>query len=147
VQRPVLSWPADAHEDRAVIPDKGIPQDLLDKGNCVVIVPGLKKGAFIVGAEFGKGFVTCRKGGGWSAPAAVRVEGGSFGFQIGGQETDIVLLIMNQSGADRLLSNTAGAAQRFWGVSRASCAHLKCDLIQRLSARHTPQINPLIVVH
>ena len=93
------------HEIMAT-PDKGIPQDLLDKASCVVIVPGLKKGAFIVGAEFGKGFVTCRKGGAWSAPAAVRVEGGSFGFQIGGQETDVVMLVMNESGANRLLSNT-----------------------------------------
>jgi lipid-binding SYLF domain-containing protein len=87
-------------------PEKGIPQDLLDSAHCVVIVPGLKKGAFIVGAEFGKGFATCRKGTAWSAPAAVRVEGGSFGFQIGGQETDVVMLVMNQSGSDRLLNST-----------------------------------------
>jgi lipid-binding SYLF domain-containing protein len=87
-------------------PDKGIPQDLLAKAECVVVVPGLKKGAFIVGAQFGKGFVTCRKGGGWTAPAAVRVEGGSVGLQIGGQETDVVMLVMNKTGADRLLNST-----------------------------------------
>jgi len=87
-------------------PEKGIPQDLLGNAQCVVIVPSLKKGAFIVGAQFGKGFVTCRKAGQWSAPAAVRVEGGSFGFQIGGQETDVVMLVMNQTGADRLLGST-----------------------------------------
>jgi len=87
-------------------PDKGIPQDLVDKANCVVIVPGLKKGAFIVGAQFGKGFATCRKDAAWSAPAAIRVEGGSLGFQIGGQETDAVMLVMNKAGADRLLGNT-----------------------------------------
>lgn len=88
-------------------PDQAIPQDLLDKAQCIVIVPGLKKGAFIVGAKYGKGYVSCRKkgGAGWTAPATVRIEGGSFGFQIGGSETDVVLLVMNQSGADRLLSS------------------------------------------
>jgi len=87
-------------------PDKGIPRDLIEKSHCVVVVPGLKKGAFIVGAKYGKGFITCRKDHhGWSAPAAVRVEGGSFGFQIGGSETDVVLLVMNERGANRLLSS------------------------------------------
>ena len=87
-------------------PDKGIPQDLLEKAHCVVIVPGLKKGAFIVGAKYGKGFLSCRdKAGQWSAPGAVRVEGGSVGFQIGGSETDVVLLVMNSRGADKLLSS------------------------------------------
>ena len=87
-------------------PDKSIPQDLLAKAQCAVVVPGLKKGAFIVGAKYGKGFVSCRHsdGLGWSAPAAVRVEGGSFGFQIGGAETDVFMLIMNKSGMNRLLS-------------------------------------------
>ena len=88
-------------------PDKGIPQELMESARCIVIVPGLKKGAFIVGAKFGKGFLSCRqKGTGkWSAPGAVRVEGGSVGFQIGGSETDVVLLVMNSRGADRLLSS------------------------------------------
>ncbi|MCU1335747.1 MAG: hypothetical protein JWO19_1328 [Bryobacterales bacterium] len=88
-------------------PDKGIPQDLLEKARCIVIVPGLKKGAFIVGAKYGKGFVSCRDKttGKWSAPGAVRVEGGSVGFQIGGSETDVILLVMNERGADRLLSS------------------------------------------
>jgi len=92
-------------------PDKGIPSDLMANAHCIVIVPGLKKGAFIVGGEFGKGFMSCRKGGSWSAPGAVRMEGGSFGFQIGGSETDVVLLVMNDRGADRLLSSqfTLGA--------------------------------------
>lgn len=87
--------------------DKGIPQDLLNKAECVVVVPGLKKGAFIVGGKFGRGFVTCRKssGLGWSAPAAVRVEGGSFGFQIGGSETDVIMLVLNKSGIDKLLES------------------------------------------
>jgi lipid-binding SYLF domain-containing protein len=88
------------------IPDKSIPQDLLNKAQCMVIVPDLKKGAFIVGAKYGKGFVSCRKKGGvgWSAPGAVRVEGGSFGLQIGGSEMDVFMLIMNERGMDRLLS-------------------------------------------
>jgi len=88
-------------------PDRGIPHDLLSKAHCVVIVPGLKKGAFIVGAQFGKGFIACRdnRGEGWSAPGSVRVEGGSFGFQIGGSETDVVMLVMNNRGAAKLLSS------------------------------------------
>ncbi|MBL8227166.1 MAG: lipid-binding SYLF domain-containing protein [Bryobacterales bacterium] len=89
------------------IKDKEIPQDLLDKATCAVLVPGLKKGAFVFGAKFGRGFVLCRKKGGtgWSAPGAVRVEGGSFGLQIGGSETDVVMLVMNERGADRLLGS------------------------------------------
>jgi lipid-binding SYLF domain-containing protein len=88
-------------------PDKGIPQDLLDKARCAVIIPGVKKGAFIIGAQYGKGFITCRGAGGhgWSAPAAMRVEGGSFGFQIGGSETDLIMLVMNERGADRLMQS------------------------------------------
>jgi lipid-binding SYLF domain-containing protein len=87
-------------------PDKAIPQDLLNRAQCIVIVPGLKKAAFVVGAKYGRGFVSCRKsdGVGWSAPGAIRVEGGSFGFQIGGAETDAFMLIMNRKGMDRLLS-------------------------------------------
>ncbi len=92
------------HEIMAV-EDKAIPSDLLSRANCVVIVPGVKKGAFIVGAKYGKGFVTCRNGGGWSSPAALRMEGGSVGFQIGGSETDVVLLVLNQRGADRLMKS------------------------------------------
>src|SRR5215831_7690627 len=95
-------------------PDKGIPQDLLEKAHCVVIVPGLKKGAFIVGGKYGKGYLSCRKrsGAGWSAPGTVRIEGGSIGFQIGGSETDVIMLVMNERGADRLLSSkfTLGGA-------------------------------------
>ncbi len=94
-------------------PDKSIPQDLLNKAQCIVIVPGLKKGAFIFGAKYGRGFVSCRKkdGVGWSAPGSIRVEGGSVGLQIGGSETDVLMLVMNQKGMDRLLSTkfTLGA--------------------------------------
>jgi SH3 domain-containing YSC84-like protein 1 len=88
------------------IREKSIPQDLLDKAHCAVVIPGMKKGAFIVGAKYGRGFMSCRKGNvGWSAPAGVRVEGGSFGFQIGGSETDVVMLVLNESGADKLMSS------------------------------------------
>ena len=94
-------------------PDKGIPEDLLANAHCVVIVPGLKTAAFLVGGKYGKGYVSCRnKGGtGWSAPGTVRIEGGSVGFQIGGSETDLVMLVMNERGADKLLSSkfTLGA--------------------------------------
>jgi SH3 domain-containing YSC84-like protein 1 len=88
-------------------PDKGIPQDLLGKAECVVIVPGLKKGAFIIGGKYGRGFILCRAASfaGWSAPAGVIVEGGSFGFQIGGSETDAVMLVMSKRGAEKLLSS------------------------------------------
>lgn len=94
-------------------PDKGIPQDLLSNAHCIVIVPGLRTAAFLVGAKYGKGFLSCRNknGVGWSAPGAVRIEGGSVGFQIGGSETDLIMLVMSERGADKLLSSkfTLGA--------------------------------------
>lgn len=94
-------------------PDRGIPQDLLNNAECIVVVPGLKKGAFIIGGRYGRGFVSCRQPDrvGWSAPGGVRVEGGSFGFQIGGAETDVVMLVMNKRGAEKMLKSrfTVGA--------------------------------------
>jgi lipid-binding SYLF domain-containing protein len=108
-----LNAAADVLRDIMAAPDKGIPQDLLDKAACIVTVPNVKKGAFIVGAKYGRGFIMCRNtnGRGWSAPGGVRVEGGSVGFQIGGSETDVVMLLMNQSAIDKLLSSkfTIGA--------------------------------------
>jgi SH3 domain-containing YSC84-like protein 1 len=87
--------------------DKGIPQDLLGKAQCIVLVPGLKKGAFIIGGKFGRGFLLCRSesGTGWSAPGAVTVEGGSFGFQVGGEETDAIMLVMSKRGAEKLMQS------------------------------------------
>ena len=87
--------------------DKGIPQDLLQKASCVVVIPNLKKGGFIVGAEYGKGFFSCRKasGVGWSAPGAVRISGGKFGLLVGGAETDVIMLVMNENGMQHLLSD------------------------------------------
>jgi len=94
-------------------PDKGIPEELIGKARCIVIIPGMKSGAFVVGGKFGRGYAMCRKssGVGWGAPAAVRAEGGSFGFQIGGQSTDVVLLMMNERGMQHLLKSkfTLGA--------------------------------------
>lgn len=88
-------------------PDNGIPEDLLANAHCVVIVPNLKTGAFIVGGKYGKGYLSCRNknGNGWSAPGTVRIEGGSVGFQIGGSATDLIMLVMNARGVDKLLSS------------------------------------------
>jgi lipid-binding SYLF domain-containing protein len=108
-----LEAASDALKEVMGIPDKSIPHDLLSRAQCIVIVPGLKKAAFILGGKYGKGFVSCRKPGGvgWSAPGSIRVEGGSFGFQIGGTDTDAFMLVMNNKGMDRLLSTkfTLGA--------------------------------------
>jgi SH3 domain-containing YSC84-like protein 1 len=93
-------------------PDKGIPQDLMEKAQCIVIVPDLKKAAFVVGAKYGKGVISCRMSNGhWSAPGSVRIEGGSVGFQIGASEADLVLLVMSKRGAEKLLGDqfTLGA--------------------------------------
>ena len=94
-------------EEVMTTPDKAIPQNLLDKAHCIVIIPDLKKGAFIFGARYGKGYLTCRKDGGegWSAPATVRVEGGSFGLQLGASETDVIMLVMNSRGADKMMAS------------------------------------------
>ncbi len=90
------------------VPDN-IPQDLLDKADCVVVFPSVVKAAFIVGASYGRGAMSCRKGddfrGPWGAPTMMALEGGSFGFQIGGQATDFVLLVMNESGARGILAS------------------------------------------
>jgi lipid-binding SYLF domain-containing protein len=94
-------------------PDGGIPLDLLESAHCIVIVPGLKTGAFVFGGKYGKGYLSCRSKSrsGWSAPGTVRIEGGSFGFQVGGSETDVIMLVMSQGGAEKLLSSkfTLGA--------------------------------------
>jgi lipid-binding SYLF domain-containing protein len=108
-----LAAAADVMTEIMATPDKSIPEDLLNKSECVVVVPGLKKGAFIVGGKYGRGFFVCRKasGVGWGSPGAVKVEGGSFGFQIGGAETDVVMLVMNKGGVNKLLTSrfTLGA--------------------------------------
>lgn len=90
-----------------VASDKGIPQDLLSKASCVIVVPNMKAGGFVVAAEYGRGFFSCRKasGVGWSAPGSVKLEGGKFGFLIGGKETDLIMLVMNKDGMNRLVSD------------------------------------------
>lgn len=102
-----LDASADTLTDMMHASDRGIPRDLLDKSKCIVVIPGMKKVGFVFGAKYGSGFAVCRRPGnvGWSAPAAMRVEGGSVGFQIGASETDIVLLVMNDGGMRHLLSD------------------------------------------
>jgi SH3 domain-containing YSC84-like protein 1 len=86
-------------------PDKGIPEGILRGASCVTVIPAYKKGAFVVGAQYGKGVATCRTPHGWSAPVFVQLTGGSFGWQIGGQSTDLVLIAMNQDGLQAMLKN------------------------------------------
>jgi len=85
--------------------DEGIPQDLLRKARCVIVVPGLKKVAFIGGGKYGRGYASCMTRKGWSPPAAVRIEGGSFGLQLGGSSTDVIMLVLNEGGMQKLLSD------------------------------------------
>jgi lipid-binding SYLF domain-containing protein len=116
------SWSAYGAQDRAKIqerleaarsvidevmatPDRGIPQSILSGAACVVVIPAYKKGAFVVGAQYGQGAATCRTPRGWSAPVFVQLAGGSFGWQIGGQSTDLVLVAMNQKGLQDMLQS------------------------------------------
>src|SRR5260370_6343610 len=86
-------------------PDKGIPQDILNHAQCIGIVPDLKRAGFIVGAKYGKGVLTCRTASGWSAPSITRIEGGSVGLQIGAGETDLVFVVQNKSGEEKLMKD------------------------------------------
>jgi SH3 domain-containing YSC84-like protein 1 len=86
-------------------PDKGIPQDLWDKAACVAVIPSVKKAAFVFGGEYGKGVVSCREGREWSAPVFIELEKGSWGFQVGAEQIDLVLLIQNKRGMDKLLQD------------------------------------------
>jgi lipid-binding SYLF domain-containing protein len=85
--------------------DRSIPMNILEQAHCVGVVPGLIKGAFVFGAQYGQGVVTCRTGHGWSAPVFIRMAGGSWGLQIGGQSTDLVLIAVNDHGFQDLLKN------------------------------------------
>jgi lipid-binding SYLF domain-containing protein len=106
-----LRTAADVLRETMNAPDRGIPHDLLDRAQCVVIVPGLKKAAFVVGADYGRGYAVCRHAGGWSGPAAVKFSGGSFGLQIGAESTDIIMLVMDRKGMENLAADkfTVGA--------------------------------------
>jgi lipid-binding SYLF domain-containing protein len=119
-------------------PDQSIPRDLLDDAHCLVVVPGMKSAAFLVGGKFGRGFIVCRQDNrsGWGAPAAIRIEGGSFGFQIGASETDVVMLVMNQRGMDKLLQSKftmGGAAEVAAGpVGRSSTAQTDAKMTAKI---------------
>jgi lipid-binding SYLF domain-containing protein len=86
-------------------PDKGIPQEIMESAKCLAVVPSMLKGGFVVGANYGKGIATCRTATGWSAPAPIKLAGGSIGFQIGGEAVDVVMVIMNEKGMRNLLSS------------------------------------------
>lgn len=128
-------------------PDQGIPRDLLDKSECVIVYPSVLKAAFIVGGSYGRGVITCRTGsahnGPWSAPAMFALEGGSFGLQIGGQATDFVLLVMNDSGANSVLTSKvklgADASAAAGPVGRDASAEtdavLKAEILSYSRAR------------
>jgi lipid-binding SYLF domain-containing protein len=140
-----LNASADTLTDMMRAADKGIPQDLIDKAHCVIVVPGMKKAGFIFGAKYGRGFAACRRSGGsgWSAPAAMRVEGGSVGFQIGASETDVVLLVMNDGGMKRLLSDkftiggeaTAAAGPVGRDASAQTDAMMKAEMLSYSRSR------------
>src|SRR5580704_3012054 len=102
-----LDAAVDTLADMTHAADNGIPQELMENSHCVIVIPGMKKAGFIFGAKYGRGFASCRRpnNSGWTAPAAMRVEGGSVGFQIGASETDVVLLVMNDRGMKHLLSD------------------------------------------
>src|SRR3954463_12243623 len=87
------------------VPDKDVPRELWDRAECVIVVPGLKKAAFVVGGEYGKGLMSCRRSGEWSAPIFMQIEKGSWGLQIGAQSIDLVLLVMNKNGMEKMLRN------------------------------------------
>src|SRR6266567_2008617 len=96
---------ADVLNEIESAPDSGIPQEILGKAECVAVVPSMLKGGFIVGGKYGRGLASCRTAKGWSTPAFFTVKGGSFGFQIGGQAVDLVMLIMNNDGMQHLLTS------------------------------------------
>jgi SH3 domain-containing YSC84-like protein 1 len=96
---------ADVLNEIQAAPDKGIPQDVLRSAECVAVVPSMLNGAFIFGGKYGRGLASCRSPKGWSSPAFFKVEGGSFGFQAGGQAVDLIMLIMNKNGMRHLLSS------------------------------------------
>jgi lipid-binding SYLF domain-containing protein len=96
---------ADVLNEIMAAPDKGIPQEIMESAVCVAVVPALKKGGFVVGAEYGKGVASCKNNSSWSAPAPFKVVGGSWGLQIGGEAVDLVMLVMNNNGMEKLLSS------------------------------------------
>lgn len=123
---------ATAFQEIMSAPDQGIPQDLLDRAECVAVFPSVKKGGFIFGGQYGKGLISCRRSqGSWGSPAYFTIGGGSFGLQIGGQAVDLVLLIMNKTGVEGLLQDKfeigAGAAVSAGPIGRN--AHVATDVL------------------
>src|SRR5215471_16714788 len=123
---------AAAFQEIMSAPDQGVPQELLDRAHCVAVFPSVKKGGFIVGGQYGKGLISCRRAqGSWGSPAYFTIGGGSFGLQIGGQAVDLVLLVMNKSGVEGLLQDKfeigAGAAVSAGPVGRN--AHVSTDVL------------------
>ncbi len=128
------------------VPDD-IPQDLLDKADCVIVLPSVLKAAFIVGGSYGRGVMTCRGGGNysgkWGAPSMIALEGGSFGFQIGGEATDFVLLVMNERGAEGILTSkvklgadaSAAAGPKGRSVSADTDATMRAEILSYSRAR------------
>src|ERR1041384_1193357 len=124
-------------KDIHAVPDKDVPQELWNKAACVIVVPGLKKAAFVIGGEYGKGLMSCRHGEAWSAPVFMQVGKGSWGLQIGAQSIDLVLLVMNESGMQKMLKNkvSLGAEASIAGgpVGRdaraATDAQLKAEIL------------------
>ena len=113
-------------------PDQGIPQELLDRAYCIAVFPSVKKGGFIVGGQYGKGLISCRRAqGSWGSPAYFTIGGGSFGLQIGGQAVDLVLLVMNKTGVDGLLADKfeigAGAGVSAGPIGRNT--HISTDVL------------------
>lgn len=121
-----------AFEDVMNAPDKGIPQELLGSADCIAIIPGEKRAAFIFGGSYGRGLVTCRNGTAWSAPAFLLVSGGSFGFQIGGSSTDIIMIFRNRKGINHLLSDKfkvgADASAAAGPVGRSAAASTDAEM-------------------
>jgi lipid-binding SYLF domain-containing protein len=125
-------------QEMATSSDTGIPRNLLEKARCVVIIPGVKKAAIGIGGQYGRGYISCRRAGGWSAPGGVRIEGGSIGFQIGGSDTDVILAVLNERGVDRLLSSRftvgADAAVAAGPVGRQASAQTDATMMAEILA-------------
>jgi lipid-binding SYLF domain-containing protein len=123
--------------DLRAAPDKGIPEDLWSKAQCVMVIPSMKKAAFVFGGEEGSGVMSCRRADAWSAPVFMHLAKGSFGLQIGAEEVDLVLLVMNRAGADKLLQDkvslgtdaslAAGPVGR--SAAAATDAQMKAELL------------------
>lgn len=137
----------DVLEEILGMPEKGIPRDLLNKAECVIVFPSVKKAGFVVGASYGRGVIVCRSGekfnGAWSAPAMFALEGGSVGFQIGAEATDFVLLVMNPKGANSVMSSKvklgADASAAAGPVGRTASAEtdvvMKAEILSYSRAR------------